>query len=112
MILSYYAARANLYHLWQLHPEWEHAALAAAIGSSKGWVKKWLKRFREELASIVRKTIGIERINIWSRPAQIAVVSHIQRSAGVDEVGDEEVGIELFLGRQVGVGRSNPGRPG
>ena len=30
MILSYSAARANLYHLWQLHPEWEHAALAAA----------------------------------------------------------------------------------
>src|SRR5436305_9874604 len=51
MILSYYAARANLYHLWQLHPEWEHAALAAAIGSSKGWVKKWLKRLREELAA-------------------------------------------------------------
>ena len=51
MILSYYAARANLYHLWQLHPEWEHAALAAAIGSSKGWVKKWLKRLREEQAA-------------------------------------------------------------
>ena len=48
MILSYYAARANLYHLWQLHPDWDHAAFAAAIGSSKGWVKKWLKRFREE----------------------------------------------------------------
>jgi len=40
-----------LYHLWQLHPEWEHAALAAAIGSSKGWVKKWLKRLREEQAA-------------------------------------------------------------
>src|SRR5947209_7528902 len=51
MILSYYAARANLYHLWQLHPEWEHAALAAAIGSSKGWVKQWLKRLREEQAA-------------------------------------------------------------
>jgi transposase InsO family protein len=51
MILSYYAARANLYHLWQQHPEWDHATLAAAIGSSKGWVKKWLKRFREEQAA-------------------------------------------------------------
>src|SRR5436305_13053413 len=51
MFLSYYAARANLYHLWQLHPEWEHTTLAAAIGSSKGWVKKWLKRFREAQAA-------------------------------------------------------------
>ena len=51
MILSYYAARANVYHLWQQHPEWEHATLAAALGSSKGWVKKWLKRFREEQAA-------------------------------------------------------------
>ena len=51
MILSYYAARANVYHLWQQHPEWEHATLAAALGSSKGWVKKWLKRFREAQAA-------------------------------------------------------------
>jgi len=51
MILSYYAARANLYHLWQQHPSWKHSELAAALGSSKEWVKKWLKRFREELAA-------------------------------------------------------------
>jgi transposase InsO family protein len=29
MPLSYYAARANLYFLWQHHPDWSHAALAA-----------------------------------------------------------------------------------
>src|SRR5437763_3243057 len=51
MLLSYYAARANLYHLWQQHPQWDHASLAAALGSSKGWVKKWLKRFREAQAA-------------------------------------------------------------
>ena len=51
MLLSYYAARANLYHLWQQHPAWDHATLAAALGSSKGWVKKWLKRFREAQAA-------------------------------------------------------------
>lgn len=51
MMLSYYAARANLYHLWQQHPTWKHSELAAALGSSKEWVKKWLTRFREELAA-------------------------------------------------------------
>ena len=30
MTLSYYAARANLYHVWQQHPNWQHAELAAA----------------------------------------------------------------------------------
>jgi len=51
MTLSYYAARANLYQLWQQHPDWQHATLAAALGCSKGWVKKWLRRFREERAA-------------------------------------------------------------
>jgi hypothetical protein len=50
MLISYYAARANLYVLHQQHPEWSHAELASALGSSKSWVEKWLKRFREELA--------------------------------------------------------------
>jgi hypothetical protein len=50
MILSYYAARANLHHLWQQHPDWQHAQFAAVLASSQGWVKKWLKRLREELA--------------------------------------------------------------
>jgi transposase InsO family protein len=50
MQLSYYAARANLYYLRQQHPEWEHSQFAAAVGYSKDWVKKWLKRLEEELA--------------------------------------------------------------
>jgi hypothetical protein len=50
MTLSYDAARANLYHLWQQHPDWQHAQFVAALGSSEGFVKKWLKRLREELA--------------------------------------------------------------
>jgi hypothetical protein len=50
MIISSYAARAKLYHLWQQHADWQHARFAAALGSSPGWVKKWLKRLREELA--------------------------------------------------------------
>ncbi len=51
MLISYYAARANLYYMWQQHPTWNHSELAAALGSSKEWVKKWLKRFRDELAA-------------------------------------------------------------
>ena len=51
MPISYYAARANLYHLWQQHPDWVHAELAVALGCSKGWVKKWLSRFREAQAA-------------------------------------------------------------
>jgi hypothetical protein len=53
MTISYYAARANLYYLWQHHPEWSHPQFAAALGYSKDWVKKWLKRFREELAEAI-----------------------------------------------------------
>src|SRR2546429_5486318 len=50
MLLSSYAARANLYSLWQLHADWTHAEFAAALDASKDWVKKWLKRFREAQA--------------------------------------------------------------
>jgi hypothetical protein len=51
MQIAYYAARANLYYLWQQHPDWSHAQFAAALGRSKSWVDKWLKRLREELAA-------------------------------------------------------------
>ncbi|MDQ6645443.1 MAG: helix-turn-helix domain-containing protein [Chloroflexota bacterium] len=51
MLISYDAARANLYYVWHQHPQWSHAELAAALGSSQSWVEKWLKRFREELAA-------------------------------------------------------------
>lgn len=51
MPISYYAARANLAYLRQHHPDWSHTELAAALGCSKSWVEKWLKRFREEGAA-------------------------------------------------------------
>lgn len=51
MSRAYYAARANLYYLRQHHPDWSHTQLAAALGYSKSWVEKWLKRFQEELAA-------------------------------------------------------------
>ena len=43
--------RPGLWRWTGMHPQWDHATLAAALGSSKGWVKKWLKRLREEQAA-------------------------------------------------------------
>ncbi len=51
MMIAYYAARANLSSLLHQHPDWTHAQFAAALGSSKAWVKKWLSRLREEGAA-------------------------------------------------------------
>jgi transposase InsO family protein len=51
LILSYYAARANLFHLHHQHPDWSQAEFAAALGFSKDWVKKWLQRFRQAHAA-------------------------------------------------------------
>jgi hypothetical protein len=45
MLISYYAARANLSYLHQQHPHWSHAELATALGCSESWVEKWLKRW-------------------------------------------------------------------
>ena len=51
MPISYYAARANMYYLSQQHPDWSQAEFAAALGCSKSWVEKWLKRIPSELAA-------------------------------------------------------------
>ncbi|MFL5702322.1 MAG: integrase core domain-containing protein [Ktedonobacteraceae bacterium] len=54
MPISYYAARANLYYLWQQHPTWSHAEFATALGCSKSWVDKWLTRIPAALAAGLR----------------------------------------------------------
>jgi transposase InsO family protein len=51
MTTSYYAERANLSRLQHLHPQWSHQQLADSLGRSREWVKKWRKRFREEVAA-------------------------------------------------------------
>lgn len=51
MLISYYAARANLYLLCQQHPDWSHREFATALGCSQSWVDKWLKRLRDEQAA-------------------------------------------------------------
>src|SRR5438552_17165154 len=43
----YYAARANLRRLLSQQPAWTRQQYAEAVGMSKGWVKKWVKRLRE-----------------------------------------------------------------
>jgi hypothetical protein len=40
----YYAARANLRRILQLHPNWTRAQLAQATRMSQSWVSKWKKR--------------------------------------------------------------------
>ena len=43
---QYYADRATLRHLLRTHPEWTQQEVAASIGRSVAWVKKWVKRLR------------------------------------------------------------------
>jgi transposase len=38
--------RCTLRAVWLEHPEWSKRELAQAVGRSKSWVKKWLKRIR------------------------------------------------------------------
>jgi len=38
--------RGKLREVWLDHPEWSKSQLAEALGRSKAWVKKWLKRIR------------------------------------------------------------------
>src|SRR5438093_9224434 len=42
----YYAARANLRRVLGQHPTWTRKQYAQAVGMSKGWVKKWVKRLQ------------------------------------------------------------------
>jgi hypothetical protein len=42
----WYARRAALHCLSQQHPTWTSADLAAAVGGSASWVKKWLARLK------------------------------------------------------------------
>lgn len=39
-------SRSKLREVWLEHPEWSRQKLAEAVGRSKSWVKKWLRRIR------------------------------------------------------------------
>src|SRR5215469_7902152 len=74
--------------------------------------------FHEELAAVVHESPGgvghvagregssLDHVEIL----EVAVVANIDRCAGMDEIGDQEVGVELLGGGQVGVGRANARR--
>lgn len=47
MEAQWIADRAALRCLARQHPDWTHEELAACLGRSRRFVKKWLKRFRE-----------------------------------------------------------------
>jgi hypothetical protein len=55
------ADRAQLQHLLHAHPEWTHKELAAWVGRSLGWVKKWVKRLREAPEDDIRVLFGLPR---------------------------------------------------
>jgi hypothetical protein len=46
MDATWFARRAALHCLVQQHPDWSNADLAAAVGASESWVKKWLARLK------------------------------------------------------------------
>ena len=43
---QWYTARSQLRVLLEVHPTWSNAELAAQLGRSVGWVKKWKRRLR------------------------------------------------------------------
>src|SRR5437763_100620 len=51
MTTSDSADRVNLARLQQLHPQWTQQQLADALGRSRSWVKKWLRRFEQAQVS-------------------------------------------------------------
>ncbi len=55
------ADRAQLQHLLHEHPEWTHKELAAWVGRSLGWVKKWVKRLRDAPANDISVLFGLPR---------------------------------------------------
>jgi transposase InsO family protein len=55
------ADRAQLQHLLHAHPEWTHKELAAWVGRSLGWVKKWVKRLREAPEDDISVLFGLPR---------------------------------------------------
>ena len=55
------ADRAQLQHLLHAHPEWTQKELAAWVGRSLGWVKKWVKRLRAAPEDDISVLFGLPR---------------------------------------------------
>ena len=50
MEAMWFARRAALHCLSREHPDWTYADLAATVGGSERFVKKWLARFKQATA--------------------------------------------------------------
>jgi hypothetical protein len=81
----WFARRAALPCLWQQHPEWTNADLAAAVGASESWVKKWLARFKRvtitdptlyQARSHARQTPRRPRLVPVSNASSLCAMSH------------------------------------
>ena len=53
--------RGNLYQLWRENPQQKRSELAAAVGYSRSWVEKWLRRFQEGGGEIEDVTLFYSR---------------------------------------------------
>src|SRR6478672_8941624 len=54
MYAHWVKARAELFELLELHPDWTKTQLVAATGMSMAWVKKWKQR-----RGVVLKELGL-----------------------------------------------------
>jgi hypothetical protein len=63
------ADRAMLQRLIHLHPDWTQPQLAAWIGRSLGWIKKWVKRLREAPVGDSTVLFGLPRGRTTPFPA-------------------------------------------
>src|SRR5207237_10612803 len=57
----YYAARGNLRWLLRRNPEWSQSQLAHALGMSRSWVSKWIKRLQSAPPSDEQVLHGLSR---------------------------------------------------
>jgi len=94
------AKRAALRWLAQTHPNWTYQELAAALGMSRSWVSKWLRRLREAGKSDVMALHSRSRArhtppaSIASQPAvvqrilemRIAPPENLQRIPGPEAI--------------------------
>jgi len=54
--------RCQLRQMWLEHPEWSRKKMAEAVGCSKSWVKKWLRRIRSVPLEDQQVMYGLPRV--------------------------------------------------
>ena len=77
MEATWFARRAALHCLAQQHPNWSNADLAAAVGGSESFVKKWLARLKQ--ATITDPTLYHARSHARHTPPPSTPRSVVER---------------------------------